>query len=89
MPTGRDKLVVRPQLGDPTGLDDGDAVGIVSRVQSVRDGDDGAPRQNRGQMPLQVAGGTRIKQGCRLVENENVRVCQYQASQRDLLCCAD
>ena len=74
-----------PQLGQPAVLDHGDAVGVVRRLEPVRDRDDGAALEDGGQRLLQVTGRARIEQRGRLVEHERVRVGEHEPCERDLL----
>ena len=74
-----------PELADDAVLDDRDPVGVVRRVQPVRDRDHRAPVEHRRERALEVAGGARVEQRGRLVEHERVRVGQDEPGERELL----
>ena len=82
---GGDQLLVGAELGDPAVLDHRDPVGVMRGVEAVGDGDHGAAVQDRRQRALQVAGGARVEQRGRLVQDQGVGVGQDQAGQGDLL----
>ena len=81
----RDELVVRAEFGDHAVDDHAYAVGVVGGVETVRDGDHGATREDGAQGALEVARGARIEQRGRLVKHEGVRVAQDQAGEGQLL----
>ena len=74
-----------PELGDLAVDDDADPVGVVGRVQTVRDRHDRSSTQNRDEGPLEVTGRTRVQHRGRLVEHEGVRVAQDESREGDLL----
>ncbi len=73
------------ELGDPAVLEHRHPVGVVCGVESVRDGDDGTPGENRGECPFGAPGGRRVERGGGLVEDQRVRVGEYEPGQRELL----
>ena len=72
-------------LAQQSVLDDGDAVGVVRRVEPVCNRDHRAPVEHRGERPLQVPRRAGVEQRGRLVEDERVRVGEYEASKSKLL----
>src|SRR5699024_9012688 len=82
---GRDELGVRADLADAATVDHRDAVRVVRRVEAVRDRDDRAAGEDRAERRLELAGGPRVEEARRLVEDERVRVEQHEARERDLL----
>ncbi|MDT7572160.1 MAG: hypothetical protein QOE05_2334 [Actinomycetota bacterium] len=73
------------ELAHPAILDDRHAVGVVRRVQAVRDSDDRAVLEDGGERPLEVSGRPRVEQRGRLVQHQRVRVGEDQPGQRHLL----
>ena len=82
---GRDQLVVGAEFGDPAVLHHRHPVGVVGRLQAVRDGDDRPALQHGGQRPFRVPGGRRVQQRGRLVQDHRVRVGQHHPGQGELL----
>ena len=73
------------EFGNLPVLHDGDAVGVVGGVKSVRNGDNCAAVYRCGEGSFDVASGGWVEQGGGLVEDEGVRVREHDSSKRDVL----
>src|SRR3954470_9388370 len=82
---GLQELVVRAALDDAAGVDDEDQVGVADRAQAMGDDDAGAPGEQRAERALDDALGARVDVGGRLVEDEDARIGEHRARERDQL----
>ena len=76
---------MRAALGDVSGVDDEDLVGITDRGQAMGDDDDGPPSRQPGQGLVDVTLGGRVGLGGGLVKDEDGGVLEVGARQRDAL----
>ena len=84
-PAPGDQLVVGAQLGDPAVLDHGDAVGVVRGEQAVRDRDHGAPAHQPRECLADRFLRFTVERGGGFVEQEDRRVFQEGARDRNPL----
>ena len=76
---------MRTTLGDASGIDDEDLVGITDGGQAVGDDDDGPSGRQLGQGPVDVSLGGGIGLSSGLVQNEDGGVLEVGARQGDAL----
>ena len=84
-PVGIDQLAGRTIMNDPAAAQDDDPVEIAQRRKAMRDGDHGSavhqPRRSFSDQFLDLI----VERRCRLVEQENRRILEKSAGQRDTL----
>ena len=81
----RDEFLMRALLGDALFRDDDDAVRILDRRESMGNDERRAALRQLGQRLLNRRFGLRIQRRCRLIENENRRILQEHARNREAL----
>ena len=74
-----------PNLGEQSLLDHGNSVGVVRRVEPVRNRHDCPALEHRPERAFEVAGRARVEERGRLVEDKRVRVREHEPGERDLL----
>src|SRR5258705_3479036 len=84
----RHQLVMRAALDDSSTVHDDDRVGVTNRGESMRDDERRPALAEPGQCVLHPALGLRVEQAGRLVENEDARVLQHRARNRETLALA-
>src|SRR5215472_13696204 len=82
---GGEQLGVAARLDDAAGVDDDDAVGTLDRRQSVRDDDARAALHQSAERLLDEALGLGVERRRRLVEDEDRRVLEDRARDREAL----
>ena len=87
-PLPRQQLVVGPGLLDPAGVQDDDPVGGPGRLQPVGDDDRGPPARHPRMAAATRASVGQVEVRRRLVEQQDGRVDQLGAGQRDQLALA-
>ena len=76
---------MRPLLGHPAGLHDDDVVGLVHGRQAVRDHDGGAARLEMIERVAEQRLGFGVERAGRLVEQQDLRIAQHGARDRQAL----
>jgi hypothetical protein len=76
---------MRALLGDAAGLEHDDAIGMDHGRQAVRDDDRGAAALDRFQRRLDIGLGAAVERAGRLVEDQDRRVLDQGARDRDAL----
>ena len=84
-PALREQLVVRALLDDPAVLEDDDQVGVADRREAVRDDERGPAVQQAAERLLDLALGADVDRARRLVEDQDPRVGEQRARERDEL----
>ena len=85
---GVEQLVVRALLDDPAAVEHDDPAGLADRRQAVGDDDRRAAREQPAQAGLDAALGVQVDVRRRLVEDEDPRVGDERAGERDELALA-
>ena len=88
-PCSSEQLVVRPLLDDLAVLEDDDQIGIADRRQPVGDDERGAAVQEPPQRTLDLALGADVDRARRLVEDQDARIGEERAGERDQLALAE
>src|SRR6516225_4343243 len=85
---GADQFVERAGFDDAAGFEDENPRGIADGREPVRNHEGGSPLHDFDKRGLDFGFGQRVERACRLVENENRRILEERAGNREPLALA-